>query len=238
MNEDPPFRPDDEAENDGEMSVEELLRVAEADVARVVQELASKDLITFESLSPPDPSIAESTKNVDNQEGLLLHFLSKEDRRRSSSSEVLGTVEKWWRVVERAFGIAGIFSNWLPLGSEVHVEQRYEAAVRPLKERGERVYGYRHAFSYNKLGRLLLRYPRLLYQLRLVSITEWLSKRNDGQTMMQALETHLNKDADTVWLRAPLLETSQPFPPLEHHTQGVYGPETGVFAGLSEVSLY
>jgi hypothetical protein len=111
-----------------------------------------------------------------------------------------GTLFKWWRVVNRAFAIAGIFASLRARKKVkgVKLKDRYVEAVKRLKQ--QKVYSYAHACTYDRLGRFLLEFPQFVYQLQVVSWADWFQNVDDGaggvKKLIKCLEVGLIADDD------------------------------------------
>jgi hypothetical protein len=105
--------------------------------------------------------------------------------------EQWGILMKWWRLVNRCFAITGIFAHLRAQkrNGDLNLRKRYGMEVARLKEK---VYSYSQAAIYDRLGRFLLQYPRFMFQLQLVTLTDWL--QDVGGKMITCLDDHLSHD--------------------------------------------
>jgi hypothetical protein len=127
--------------------------------------------------------------------------------------ELWGTLLKWWRVVNRAFDVAGIFAS-LRARKKVNGETlriRYIEAVKHLEQRGK-VYSFSQAAIYDRLGLFLLAYPRFVYELQWVMLKDWFQVvGEDDEKLIKCLENHLKAEEDDgVFWKQPLLQIEEP----------------------------
>jgi hypothetical protein len=98
---------------------------------------------------------------------------------------------RWWRTARRALSLAGIFdvleANQKKAGQsrKKPLEQMYETKVaeieknaaaadgRDEKETTTKMYRFRHARTYARLGRFLADHPDLINQTLLVTLSDW-----------------------------------------------------------------
>lgn len=94
--------------------------------------------------------------------------------------EQLGSLMRWWRVVRRALSMTGIFTvlesrrKMARKNQKKTLKDMYDSKVEKLSEQGaNRMIGFRHARTYNRLGKFLLKHPFLTHQTLLVSLNDW-----------------------------------------------------------------
>jgi hypothetical protein len=114
-----------------------------------------------------------------------------------------GTLFKWWRIVNRAFSIVGVFEHLrVKKQKGVTLKDRYVETVQSLKQKQgkqNKMYSYGQAAIYDRLGKFLLKYPRFVYQLQLVSLKNWFQNVGGGK-MITCLEAK-----GAFWMQSPLL---------------------------------
>jgi hypothetical protein len=77
----------------------------------------------------------------------LKHYLASMPGDDESAVEKWGALLKWWHIVERSFSVMGVFAH----------------LCRMRKQ----------AEKYDRLGKFLLRFPRFVFQLQLLSLADW-----------------------------------------------------------------
>ncbi len=85
--------------------------------------------------------------------------------------EELGSLMRWWRIVERAFAISGIFKELKQRKSRKTLQDAYNAEIEKLAP--VRLYKYRHARTYATMGAFLEKHPMLVNQTLVITLTEW-----------------------------------------------------------------
>ncbi len=88
---------------------------------------------------------------------------------------------------------------WLsaaPSTTNTGLPERYAVLVKRVKE-GE-VLSFKQAEKYDRLGRFLLRFPRFVYQIQLVSLSDWQQKFGP-KVLMGSIETILDEEQLQFW---------------------------------------
>jgi hypothetical protein len=112
------------------------------------------------------------------------------------------TLLKWWRLLNRAFAIAGMFASLRARKKKKGVTLRdcYVEAVKRLQQKQQekqgKVYSYAQAAIYDRLGRFLIQYPQFVYQLQLVSLTYWYQNVGDDEKLVDVLEASISGDEE------------------------------------------
>jgi hypothetical protein len=194
---------DDDDDDDADR-VSLLLRRAMLDVDLVVDMLKQRNEgggldLKIEKVELPDPRCASAKSGSDllrNDAKLTDRLSATEEDGGSNNGGALaverwGTLLKWWRLVNRAFAIVGIFASLRKKKKDgLTLKERYKEVVDRLNEDGGgdgdkrngrndgrgkavKVYGYAQAAVYDRLGQFLLKYPRFVYQMQLVTLKVW-----------------------------------------------------------------
>lgn len=98
------------------------------------------------------------------------------------------------------------------------LKDRYENLISINSLKQQKVFSYRHACTYDRLGRFLLQYPQFILQLQWVSWADWFQKFGGEERLIKCLETELDDgsgDKSALW--------EQPLIPIEE--VGVAVPE-------------
>jgi hypothetical protein len=218
----------EEGEGDDEMEVEKfdlglLLANAKLDFNVVTNMLKERDqhsgglVLKVANIKLPDPNCASAKSgDVLLSDAEQLSQCLNDDGGVDKDCLVVeqwGTLLKWWRVVNRAFAVAGIFAS-LRARKKVNGEtlrSRYIEAVKHLEQR-EKVYSYSQAAIYDRLGQFLLAYPCFVYQLQLVMLKDWFQVvGEDDEKLIKCLENHLKAEEDDgVFWKQPLLQIEEP----------------------------
>jgi hypothetical protein len=208
------------ADEDNRIDIDELLEEAKLDVDIVVNMLKERNngdglLLKVAKINIPDPICA----GADAGSAVLLddvklsqclvddYFVGGRLDGDCLALERWGTLLKWWRLMNRAFAIAGIFASLRARKKRkgVTLKDCYVEAVKRLQHKqgkgGDKLYSYAQAAIYDRLGRFLLKYPRFVYQLQLFSLKDWYQNVSDGDNgddgkLIDALEASLVVDEE------------------------------------------
>jgi hypothetical protein len=215
---------EDEAEM---LDLELLLTKAKLDVGVVVKMLKERGQdgsleLKVPNVVIPDPksASAERGKSVWSNRVKLLQCIADEDivevPNECLAVERWGSLFKWWRVVNRAFAIAGIFASLKVRrkAKGVTLRDRYEKEISGLNQKQQqKIYSYAHVCTYDhRLGRFLLEFPQFVYQLQLVSWADWFRNVDAAgggvKKLIKCLEVGLTVDDDegekcAFWKQSP-----------------------------------
>lgn len=185
-NEEQEIDDDDDLEmEEVEMDIDDLLEKAKLDFDVVTKMLSERDkqgglVIKVSNVKVPDPSFAsaEAGALVLNDAQKLCHCLVEEVVEGDDwlAVECWGTLLKWWRLVNRAFSIAGIFASLKADGDGKTLKDKYNK----LLPKQEKAYSYSQACVYDRLGRFLITFPRFVFQLQFVTLKDWLQDVDSG----------------------------------------------------------
>ena len=116
-----------------------------------------------------------------------------------------GSLLRWWRVVNRAFAIAGIFAslNARKNSKRTTLQSRYSNLIKGLKQ--EKVLSYPHACTYDRLGRFLLHYPQFVFQLEWVSWADWFQSFDGDEKLIKRLKIELDDEENGAFWKRPLV---------------------------------
>jgi len=210
------FGGDDEDEDDEEMEWRDLFERARQDVALVTAMMKEAAVagVTLQvgAVRVPDSKLAcEAAGKVlwDDEEKLKRCLASSQGDDGGSAVERWGALLKWWRVVERSFSVTGLFAHLRGMRKgKKTLAERYAVLVKRLKAAGK-VLSFKQAEKYDRLGKFLLRFPRLVFQLQLVSLADWLQKVG-AKVLMDSLESLLDEEQLQFWRESvPLVEEPQ-----------------------------
>lgn len=129
--------------------------------------------IDVKGIEPPCSSLAEPSVLASNEK-LAIRCLDEEDGE-SHQLEEWAHLFKFWRLCRRALVIVAVFKrlNQSKSRGGTLIQNRFDDAIRRLK--CSKPIQYRQALVYQKIGQFLLRFPRFMFQLRLVQLDEWSS---------------------------------------------------------------
>lgn len=154
---------------------------------------------------PPDLNLASKdacTVLLANAEQLS-RCLSFPEAGEVPPAERWGVLLKWWRLVEHAFSIAGLFKHLREMRrGKKSMAERYAVILKRLKKKDEQkeVLSYNQARKYDQLGRFLLKFPRFMYQLQLVSLSDWQQKAGpQSESLMKAIKDVLSMEEANFW---------------------------------------
>ena len=133
-------------------------------------------------------------------------------------AEHWGVLLKWWRLVKRAISIAGLFEHLRGMRKGKKMEERYDRIVKRLKKK-EGVLSYGYARRHDRLGQFLLKYPRFVNQLQLVSLADWEQTAGpQNVALMDAVEDILSAEEVAFWSKNVVGDAQQgqpaPAPPV------------------------
>lgn len=204
-------REHDENDREEEVTFESLLERAQEDVAKVTQMLqeARKGagtatlVLQVGSVNAPDSKLAceIAGKVLWEDEGKLKRCLDLAQRDNVLDVENWGVLLKWWRVVERAFSITGLFAHLRGMRrrGKKALPDRYALVLQRLKNKNEgKVLSFKQAEKYDRLGRFLLQFPSFVFQIHLVSLADWHQKIGD-KVLMDSLESILDEEQLQFW---------------------------------------
>lgn len=127
-------------------------------------------------LVPPDPRQAEASRGeaLILHSGAAAHHLLDDSSLSLSVSEQVGRLVSWWQLCRRSFAVAGVLAYLRTTsGGGGTLRERFRAAVGPTIR-----LTYEQATRYDKLAKVLLEYPLLMYQLERVTLTAWTEQRS------------------------------------------------------------
>jgi hypothetical protein len=130
----------------------------------LVQEQSGKT-IEVGSLVAPDPAMATARDHR-----LLWACLSTDEHEEQAPLEQLGLLQRWWRLVRRCYAAVAIFDHLAASRSKQHTIPLYNEMARSM---ADSYCSYVHAKRLERLGRLVLQFPRLCYQTQFISLTAW-----------------------------------------------------------------
>lgn len=194
------------------LDMEAFLAKAKSDVAIVAGMLNEHEIVSIKigNLSIPDPKFAaaESGASALLDDSALAHILTDGDIGVLDESLVIerwGTLVKWWRLVNRSFGIAGLFESLRSSKQKgTTLCDRYQTAVARLQQ--PKVYSFTQAAKYDRLGKFLVQFPGFVYQLQLVSLADWLQETGEGR-MIKCLGTFLSdEEKGGFWKEHPVIK--------------------------------
>lgn len=165
----------EEQEEDGEEDAcvveeeptwDDVLERMKTSVAVVVSlQKLSGSVLPVGSLVAPDPQLAGvlSGKALTRDPKRLMGMMLAEPSLPVSAK--LGRLTSWWDVCRRCFSVAGVLAYLrTEKKSGTTLRQRYGALAGRT---------YEQATRYDKLARVLLEYPLLVYQIELISLKGW-----------------------------------------------------------------
>lgn len=173
---------------------DDVLERAKEDVPQVLRMLLQEgEKISLEvgSVKVPDSKLATQDAGEalwDNDEKLKRCCMEK-DNNGVSAVESWGVLLKWWRVVERAFSMTGLFAFLRQQRKQGTLPERY-ALIQSRLVDGGKVLSFKQAEKYDRLGRFLLRFPGFVFQMQLVSLADWHQKVGSGKVLMDSVFDH------------------------------------------------
>jgi hypothetical protein len=199
----------DDEEEEGVLDISALLEKAKLDVvlvSKMLKEMEQTMQVEVPTVDVPDMRRASEDAGkrlLLNEKSLVKCLCSDADE--LSTVEQWAALVKWWRLVDRCLAISGIFAH---LRTKKHgtLRERYEKMVASLKSK-QKLHSHSQAAVYDRLGKFLLEYPRFVYQLQWVSLSDW---GKDG-ALIKSLRTHLssNEQSSAFWKvdpsKAPLV---------------------------------
>lgn len=174
--------------------VEELRALVEQQQQSGHQTIA----IAVGELVAPDPAAATAHEGLRilRDPNLLLSCLCEDDRHEETPLEQLGLLRRWWRLLRRCYGAVAILEHFATSKSKQHVVALYNERARSLRG----VCTYWHATRLERLGRLVLRFPRLCYQTQLISLAAWFQHvPSTGRPLLASLDGLLGADDAAFW---------------------------------------
>jgi hypothetical protein len=209
-----------EESDDVEMEVEKfdidaLLSKAKEDVEIVSNMLKERNkdgglVIKVSNLNVPDPTCASANAGailVMNAEKLTQCLVEDgvEIPDDCLTVERWGTLLQWWRVVNRAFAVTGIFAslNSRKNSKRSSLQTRYANLIKGLKQ--EKVLSYPHACTYDRLGRFLLQYPQFVFQLQWVSWADWFQSVGGEEKLIKRLKAELDEEEEGEFWKHPVV---------------------------------
>jgi hypothetical protein len=207
---------DDELEmEEVELDISDLLEKAKLDFEVVKKMLSERDkqgglVIKVSNVKVPDPSFASAEAGallLNDEQKLCQCLVEVVEGDDWLSVERWGTLLKWWRLVNRAFSIAGIFASLKTDGDGRTLKDKYNK----LLPKREKAYSYSQACVYDRLGRFLIKFPRFVFQLQLVSLKDWLQNVDSGDEsdsgntkLIKHLEEILDADDEGTFWKQPV----------------------------------
>lgn len=149
-------------------------------------------------LVAPDParSLASEGRRILQDAKLLVSCFCADDKQELTTFERLGTLKKWWRLIERCYSVVAVFEHFAASNSKRSMVAWYSETVLPL----EGACSYTQATRLERIGRLLQRFPRLRYQTQLTSIRDWMGKvTSTGSALVDSLEKLLSANDVAFW---------------------------------------
>lgn len=142
------------------------------DLLRGYYESEKQLTIRIGDIEPPSCSLADPSLLTLNEE-LASSCLDEQHEEKTEQLEQWGQLLKVWRLCRRALVIVAVFQrlNQTKNRGRTRIQDRFDDALKRLK--CSKVIHYHHALVYEKIGLFLLRYPRFMFQLRLVHLDEW-----------------------------------------------------------------
>ena len=128
-----------------------------------------------------------------------------------SSVEKWGVMCKWLRCCEQAISVTGLFSHLKSMRkSKSSLKKRYKILVSHRFKKEDKVLSFRQAERYDRLGKFLLKFPKFMLQLQLVSLSDWFQKVDSiGKALLDSVEFILGSDDEgdelEFWRQQPLL---------------------------------
>ena len=113
-----------------------------------------------------------------------------------------GALLKWWRLVEQALSITGLFDYLRGMRRGKKMVERYAGIVKRLKKDVEegKALSFIQAKKYDRLGRFLLKFPGFVNQFQLVSLADWQQKLGpQNVVLMDAIEDVLSMEEAIFW---------------------------------------
>ena len=206
--EDDEMEMDNHVEDDAEENYDDAIRQSlvharqEADELFVLVHEKSGKSIEVGQLIAPDASLAtaaEGAKLLKDVDLLLACFRHDGNNLLAEATplERLGVLLKWWRLVRRCYSIVAIFEHLSATKGKQGIVSFYNETVRPMSKSCS----YAHATRLERIGRLVLRYPRLLYQTQFTSITEWHQKvSSTARPLLDSMEQLLSANNLAFWM--------------------------------------
>ena len=101
------------------------------------------------------------------------HAAQEDDDDLFTKIEKWGVLFRWWRFVERCFAIHGLFSCLRARQKRgTKIQARYAEEVRRRVGQGK-AYSFSHASRLDRIGEMLLQYPKLVFQTQFVTQADW-----------------------------------------------------------------
>ena len=177
-----PMSRDEEEEDEDEIGI--LLNACRESALQVEAMLMNKGgetspifvSVPRDALLAPDISLssAEHGGELLEDECKLNTCLSDEpEHGMAAAVERYGVLLRWWRVVRRSYALHGIFEHLKGRRGRRSMKDRFESAVK-----GSVSYG--RATFYVRLAAFLLKYPRFVNQVHLVTVAGWFERIESG----------------------------------------------------------
>lgn len=126
-----------------------------------------------------------------------------------SSVEKWGVMCKWLRCCEQAISVTGLFAHLRSMRkSKNTLEERYKILVDHRFKKEDKVLSFKQAEKYDRLGKFLLKFPKFMFQLQLVSLSDWFQKvESTGKALLDSVEHILTDDREELefWRQQPVL---------------------------------
>jgi hypothetical protein len=147
-------------------------------VMTMLKEAAAGVSMQVGAISVPDCNLAGEAagKALWDDEEKLKRFLSSTPGDDASAVEKWGALLKWWHVVERSFSVTGLFAHLrVARKGKKTIPERYAVLMKRFGK-ADKLLSFKQAEKYDRLGKFLLRFPRFVYQIQLVSLGDWQQK--------------------------------------------------------------
>ena len=123
-----------------------------------------------------------------------------------SPVEKWGVLVKWWRIVELALFLTGLFSHWRNMRKgKKNLKVRYNELVdkHVREDKAEAILSFKQAEKYDRLGKFLHEFPKFIFQLQFVSLGDWVHGEVCSKVLVGRLKAHLggvdNEEEKRFW---------------------------------------
>lgn len=183
-----------------EQEVLQAFQRARADAEETVaflHEMRGKSVEVGDFVAPDatGASAAEGRK-VLRDDALLSTCFCKGDDSNGEDLERLGLLQRWWRLIRRCYAVVAVFDHLAATKRKKAVALFNET----IKKTVPKACSYVQATRLERIGRLVLRYPRLVYQTQFTSIRDWCYKlRSTDSLLLDSLENLLSAEDLAFW---------------------------------------
>ena len=190
--------------------MKEKMGVAELEVNKwlaLFREGGDRTILLPEKIEAPSVNLAEEAggrallADMQKWNRYLCVDNGGDERSEYAKIQMWGAIFKWWRLVERCFVIHGLFlclRGRQKRGTKI--QDRYAEEARRRND-GGKAYSFSQASRFDRIGKMLLEFPKLMFQTQFVTQADWFQVV-DGKPLLDCVHELIAEDK-IEWWRTP-----------------------------------